>query len=303
MSSDNAGVSADSESKSRQLSRENSMGNPPEREIAENEDSIYRSSSQEEDDLNLPPGRMHATRVKERLSGSGSLQVPPALSNILRKRVEGGSAGASVGSVSPGGTGKKSPRSRSRSPHHVNVAAADKAGATTTTFDANSSISSLDDIVDQDILYDRAGLSELEIDVVAKKLHSSREFVNLPPVNERLSEESMDDVHAFSDVQTTRTTSSNASRAGSIATGTGVEFLEPLNECGEEDEDDDDDGSGSGGGEKGNGDALGQQTQVILTNLDNISLNAHHPGGGESDVADRGGGTRGTGTSSLADEE
>jgi len=288
------------------VAREDSIEVPTERvgddrPLAEHEHAAPRrtgsSDSNDDDDdsnLNLPPGRMHATRVPERLSGSqGDLAIPPRLATILqhhqRKRMDGGPRG------------DRSPRTRSRSPSlkdgRTGTASSSAAGpggtsATTVTADANSSISSLEEFVDQDILYDRAGFTELDSDKVQSKLHSSREFANLPPVSERMSEETMDDVHAFSDV----VRSSNASRANSTQTGN-EHALEPLNEI---DEDDLDQISEEGDGYHGDGMMMnnGCPTQVIVTNLDNLSISND-----EDDPSDAARGTRGTGgTSSLLDE-
>ena len=196
-------------------------------------------SSLESDISNLPPGRIKAVR-----GGQERLNAPPGLSNILRRKAERLS----------------SPRSRSRSPG----------------FDANSSISSLDDIVDQDILLDRQGFGDLDLTAEQRKMHSSREFVNLPPVNERMTEDSLEDIHAFSDLPT------NTSRANSLSIATGGEaYLEALDECEEEGEDDD----LSDVEEEPVG-------QIILTNMENLTL--------EQEPAVRG--TRGTGESSLLEE-
>lgn len=110
----------------------------------------------------------------------------------------------------------------------------------------NSSMSSLE----EDMLTDRAGLEELEV-----KLHNSREFVNLTPVNERMTEDTLEDVHAFSDVQR----SSNASRANSISVQ-GEAPLQPLDECDEEDYSD--------------LEADDSHPAVILTNMENLTINA-----------------------------
>jgi len=60
---------------------------------------------------------------------------------------------------------------------------------------------------------------------------------SLPPVNERLSKDTLEDVHAFSDV--TKTSGSVSSRANSITTGgdVGSLLLETLDECEEFEED------------------------------------------------------------------
>jgi hypothetical protein len=238
------------------------------------------SSDDEEYYVNLPPGRMHATRVPERLTGStGNLHIPPGLTTILRKKLgeTAGVGGTGVVAAVPSGG---SPRSRSRSP-----SVKEKTTTTTHPTDANSSISSFDDIADQDILYDRGGFVELaEADFTSdrRKLHNSREFTNLPPVCERSSEDMLEDAHAFNDPVIVR--SSNASRANSIGTGAD-QFLEPLNE--DDEEDDLDDITEEGDSE--------HETQVIVTNLDNLSLS-------EDYRMAAGAGTRGTGESSLMEE-
>lgn len=244
------------------------------------------SSDDEEYYVNLPPGRMHATRVPERLSGStGNLHIPPGLTTILRKKMVETTGGTGFIPV-PGGAGVipvpggGSPRSRSRSP-----SVKEKTTTTTHPSDANSSISSFDDIVDQDILYDRGGFVELaEADFTSdrRKLHNSRDFSNLPPVCERSSEDMLEDAHAFNDPVIVR--SSNASRANSIGTGAD-QFLEPLNE--DDEEDDLDDITEEGDSE--------HETQVIVTNLDNLTLS-------EDYRMAAGAGTRGTGESSLMEE-
>lgn len=256
------------------LQREDSLVDVPDHVPNETEDADHQlllsqrqREQEEEQDLNLPPGRIKAIRVPERLSGSGGhLQIPPGLSTILRKRV----VDAGPGSVQS--------RSRSRSP---SIKSGEKQQTASTTHDGNSSISSLDEIMDQDILYDRAGFCELEAETSSqRKLHSSRDFSNLPPVNERMTEDTLEDVHAFSDVPR----SSNASRTGgSIATGNEA-FLEPLNE--EDDEDDLD---------QITEEDEDQVQQVILTNLDNLALDARDGALGAP-------GTRETGESSLMEE-
>jgi hypothetical protein len=234
---------------------------------------------------------MHATRVPERLTGmlssgggGGSLHIPPSLSNILRKRLDGSGSGSS-------------PRSRSRSPS-LKDGTTTKATTTTTITSATmtmgdatnslSSISSLEDIVGvdhQDILYDRAGfveLSESDVSSERRRLHNSREFANLTPVCERSSEDMLEDAHAFADPVVSR--SSNASRATTNSIGTGADqFLEPLNEDDEEDDLDDITEEDE------------QETHVILTNLDNISLSDDYRMEARA-------GTRGTGESSLVEE-
>ena len=174
-----------------------------------------------------PPLRIHATRVPERLSGSASvLQIPPGLQGqVQARRRKSDSAMLST----------LSSRSGSRSPGNTN-------------FDGGSSLSSLEEVIDPDILTDKMGLVELDC-----KDHSSNRGLNascsnLPPVTERMSEETLEDCHAFSDVRR----DGSVSRGNSITTGGEVSsnILEPLDECDDED-------SNEGG-------------QVILTNMEEI---------------------------------
>lgn len=178
----------------------------------------------EQEELNLPPGRMHAVKQDVRLTAA-----PPGLNRILRRKMEG-----------------QSPM-RSRSPSLKDRST-----------ESNSSTSSLEDIIDSDILFDRQGFVELD---VPTKLHNSREFT-MPSVNERMTEDSLDDVHAFSDVPR----SSNASRANSVSVNASEQgFLEALDECEEEDSDSD-----------------AGEAQVILTNIENLTLEAQNDGTTES---------------------
>eukprot|EP00547_Thalassionema_nitzschioides_P006598 CAMPEP_0194208182 /NCGR_PEP_ID=MMETSP0156-20130528/6697_1 /TAXON_ID=33649 /ORGANISM="Thalassionema nitzschioides, Strain L26-B" /LENGTH=447 /DNA_ID=CAMNT_0038935091 /DNA_START=113 /DNA_END=1456 /DNA_ORIENTATION=+ len=125
---------------------------------------------------NLTPLRFHATRVPERLSSSGSTIINQSL---LRKNLSSDTTKPSSRSVSP------SLRAET---------------------DANSSISSLD--TESDILTDRMGLEELDLE---KQKYFVCSFSSLPPVNERLSKDTLEDVHAFSDIiKTTGSLSSSS---------------------------------------------------------------------------------------------
>ncbi len=105
-------------------------------------------------------------------------------------------------------------------------------GNSSYTFDGNSSISSLEDQgIDTDILTDKMGVLELNLKVqqeISQSLHKS--LSNLPAVNERLRDETLEDCHAFTDLKREGTTS----RGGSITTG--GEALEPLEEIEDESE-------------------------------------------------------------------
>lgn len=221
----------------------------------------------------LPPGRLHATtRAEIRLR-----------SNLI------GDGTASVGSSGSGGGGRRrksieyplSPRSKSPS-------FARGGGATATTTDGNSSISSLEDLADSDILYDRYGLADSDVLSAASsaenKRNKTREFVNLTPVTERMTEDTLEDVHAFSDVKapshggggTGITIASSGSVDGDKA------LLDPLLEEGDED-DEEDDGEGNE-----DDDSLDDPYDsnafppVILTNIENLSLQAQEEEGSDA---------------------
>jgi hypothetical protein len=155
-----------------------------------------------------PPLRSNATRVPERLFGSlSTLQIAPNLNKrFLRRKSEPTVMSSRSGSRSPG------------------------------NFDGGSSISSLEDAgIDTDILTDKMGFLELDLERTQEDSHSlNRSLSNLNTVSERLSEETLDDCHAFSDVKR----DGNLSRGNSITTGGEVSsnILEPLDEVDDEDE-------------------------------------------------------------------
>lgn len=147
-------------------------------------------------DEDLPPLRMNAARVEQRLSASVS-SINPVMINFRRKSIDFAT------------------RSRSRSPSLKDYG------------DASSSVSSLDDL-DSDILTDRMGLEELERET-RKQLEGS--VSSLTPVSERLSEATLEDIHAFTDIQ------KGPSRCNSIATNdVNSVQLETLDECDDEED-------------------------------------------------------------------
>lgn len=211
------------------------------------------------DDLDLPPLRIHA---KNRLSSS-SLQIPPGIqSQMSQKRYSldskvtlqsasptgVGSIASSIGSHHRrGGSRSRSPSLRSRERH----------------MDGNSSFSSLEDIVDPDILYDKMGFVELDNKKQQPPGHNSYTF--LTPVSERLSEDTLEDVHAFSDLSANTNTrpSSSVGTGGSTVGGeVSSHVLEPLYEGDDDDLESEEDVEND---ER-------QPSQVILTNLENITL-------------------------------
>jgi len=212
-------------------------------------------------DINLPPGRMHAVKGHHRLQGSSGSGMETF-----------GQAGGGGGSTSsaPG-----TPRSRSRSPSLRGTGGGGDGKVTMSTADANSSISSFDDL-DRDILTDRAGIMD-DLSESQRKLHSSKEFHLPATVNERLCDDSLEDSHAFSDVGVR---SSNCSRVSMRSGSNGDAMLEPLDECEEGLEENSFEGEDDEFDE--NGDA-NNTTTVILTNMENLNLQQDpHPGAGES---------------------
>ena len=125
--------------------------------------------------------------------------------------------------------------------------------------------------IEQDILLDRAGFmlgsstyaSDNE-SLLSKGSGTSQQSqrnnssstnnTNLPPLNERLSEDTLEDVHAFSDV---KITSSNASRAASA--GAVESFLEALDEIDEEEENNEDE-------------FIIAETKNIIVNMENLAM-------------------------------
>lgn len=112
----------------------------------------------------------------------------------------------------------------------------------------DSSVSSRSsmDMVDNDILTDRMGMEDLNSSVCSatrEQLHNP--VAALPPVNERLSEDTLEDVHAFSDI-------SRSSRGNSVAalSEVGSLYLDTL----EEEEEDDNDGG------------------VMISNMENLTI-------------------------------
>jgi hypothetical protein len=279
----------------------------------------------------IPSSPVYINRMK------GTLSVPPQLQSILKRRLleRSGSSSSGLGGgpvaddmsstlfTAGGGVGGGG-RSSRHSSRSVSPSVRDK--ATASTYDANSSISSLEDFV-EDLLTDRAGLEELDPNAESlsrsssklglhgsgRDFHSHQSGPTLPSVNERMSEDALEDVHAFKDLTISATSgsrSSNASRAGnsSIATGQGGVFLEPLDEEEGTDFDTDSEGdnlleggkNGEFGDNKLDGTSSAGMTQVILTNIETLTLRQ------DDAVDDEDGGphgaTRATGESSLMGE-
>jgi hypothetical protein len=184
----------------------------------------------DEDDLPdfTPPLRIHATKKlgasEQRLTGSHSqLQGLPSREVLQAQHMKRRKSDpANLSSRS----GSESPRSRGSGQRHRN-----------NNYDGGSSISSLEEQgIDIDILTDKMGVLELDLKTQQDIAHTlNKSLSNLPAVTERMCDETLEDVHAFSDVKRETGT---LSRGGSIATGGEVSsnILEPLEEIDDEDE-------------------------------------------------------------------
>ena len=267
-------------------------------------------------DVNLPPGRMHAVKGQHRLQGSAG-----NLNYFLEHGMLSG--GGYNTNTSGSGSAPGTPRSRSRSPSMRATMAGMLSGGgsgnvvdgsgttgkvTLTTADGNSSISSFDDYLSDksaDILTDRAGLLDDLSESQRKLSHSGVKELHMPPtVNERMTEDTLEDIHAFSDV----VRSSNCSRVSVVSGSNGEGMLEPLDECEEglEEEDsldgndDHDDPEHLPGGAAG-GFLQPRTATVILTNMENLTIHADDD---DSAAAQRNGGGDATAASeSLLGEE
>lgn len=214
------------------------------------------------DDLDLPPLRIHS---KNRFSSS-SLQIPPGIQNQMTQKRYSLDSKTALASASPTGVGSlassiasrrgrsrsRSPSLRSRGDRHI---------------DGNSSLSSLEEIVDRDILYDKLGFVELENNNSKKQQMNGHNSFTLTPVSERMSEDTLEDVHAFSDLSANTNTRPSSSVGNSTTGGSTVggevssHMLEPLYEGDDDDLESD---------EEENDDR--KPSQVIVTNLENITL-------------------------------
>lgn len=239
------------------------------------EGDINTSAAADDADLNLPPGRMNAVKGTHRLQGSGSNLVGMLHMNSSMSKL----------GTETSRSRSKSPSMKERQKERSASLGAIGTGYTSTTNDGNSSISSGEDGnsahtglgPDNDIFTDRFGFYDDMADNV-RRMHNSREFLNLPPtVNERMTEDSLEDTHAFSDLQV-RTRSSNASLVSGVSSVANEAVLEPLDECEEglEDsdyEDDEVDEDGNPTNVEGSGNKKKKiHPTIILTNMENLNL-------------------------------
>ena len=195
------------------------------------------------DTQDLPPLRLHATRVPERLSSSVSLPNSSTTTTHQRRR-----------------SFDRNKKSRSKSPSLQQDQTA------TTVADGGSSLSSLEDFVNMDILTDKQGMMELSLKEEERKTHQLHQSSgSLAPVHERLSEETLEDSHAFNDIKTPSLSSRGNSTVGT-AGDVGSYLLETLDE---EDEEQDDT-------------LVANNGEVIFTNMENLTIHEEQDDGNES---------------------
>ena len=165
-----------------------------------------------------PPLRINTSKLG--LAGSYStLEIPGKLEKEVKKKMRRRKSDPPSGH-----------RSGSRSPAYYD-------GGSSVSATGGSSISSLEDLgIDTDLLTDKMGF--LELDLKEQQDNSdrlNRSLSNLPPVSERMSDETLEDCHAFTDLKREE---GHISRGNSITTGGEVSsnLLEPLDEGDEEEE-------------------------------------------------------------------
>ena len=195
-----------------------------------------------DDDLPAPL-RFNAVRVPDRLAMSASSFFP---SNT-----------PPISTLSPGAS--PLPPAHRRKPLAEDIMAALKKGGSIDLSSANSSLGDLD------LLTDRMAFQELDKDQRPKLDLSG---TSLQPVNERLSEDTLEDCRAFTDVLR-GSGGSVTSRSGANSIATGGDAASVLETLAEEDEDDDDDDNMISG-TNGNVDA------IHISNLENLSIELHH---------------------------
>lgn len=216
-------------------------------EVEQSNEEMLRSLKKEDalesfEESDLQPLRTNLARGNERLySSTSALQVPTNLLHQMstRKRYtfDVKNHGSRSGSCSP--------------------SLKERATVSTAYGDGNSSISSIESF-DPDILYDKMGFVELDLkdqQQLNKQLHASVD--NLPPLFERMCDDTLEDAHAFSDLSVSSISRPASSVGGSsIAGDLGCHFLEALDELDEVQEEDCDNNNDG----------------VILINMENLKL-------------------------------
>jgi len=201
------------------------------------------------DDMDLPPLRVQAGKATTRRSLTSS--ASPLQTGTLRRRRSLDCAYSRT-------------RSRSPSSHRLRDYGHGSVGDST----LQRSFSELEEFVDPDILYDSKGLLS-ELDVIGEKEEKQRSSSarSLTMVVERMSEEALEDIHAFSDLTVNSNTRASCASVGGSTWGGDVcsHILAPLNEY--EDEDDISDQEYD----------ENEDGQIILTNMEKIAVLENEP--------------------------
>lgn len=231
-------------------------GDPPPKSVVEKADDFDEEDPEiEELEENLAPLHLHATRremFRPRLSGTPNERGHRSRSSSRGSHRSRSSSPAGGGGILPSASSTSVSSAEGPSANEREARRLSGGGSASMLYDGNLSISSIED-VDPDILLDRMGFEELEPPashpVAGGTLASPG--AHLPPVNERLSEETLEDCHAFQDlsVPSGGHSSHPSSRGGSVAGGSRTGEDQGLETLDEEEENSDDDENGDGGKE------------------------------------------------------
>mmetsp|Transcript_40074 Transcript_40074/g.60678 ORF Transcript_40074/g.60678 Transcript_40074/m.60678 type:complete len:289 (+) Transcript_40074:147-1013(+) len=186
------------------------------------------------DEANAPPLHLHAMRIPARLQGSITKTQPRSRSSSRsRPNSRSTSPVPNNKSLSGGGSGMGTPTPSGEALSDCAITSVSSASS----FDGNASERSINtDNLDPDIFTDQKGFEDIECP--PKEIGASLGHFVLPPLNERLSDETLEDCHAFSDVVITKNNSRPSSVCGGSLVGNESILLETLDECFEEDEED-----------------------------------------------------------------
>uniref|UniRef100_A0A7S4N9I5 Uncharacterized protein n=2 Tax=Odontella aurita TaxID=265563 RepID=A0A7S4N9I5_9STRA len=203
----------------------------------------------EESELEAAPLHLHTLRVPARLRGSTTpIGVRSRSSSRSRSNSRDVSPSPASKAGSDGGKGHRRTSSRESDKVPSLVPGTETSGGT-----VSSGSSIVDSEIDPDILLDRAGFEEMEPplphEVAMGPLASPGMNVQaghssgvLPSVNERMSEETLDDCHAFTEL--TNALHHSLRSLKDNEGGEDKDQLDPLPEADENDEELDDDNGG-----------------------------------------------------------
>eukprot|EP00567_Pseudictyota_dubia_P002714 CAMPEP_0197444620 /NCGR_PEP_ID=MMETSP1175-20131217/10059_1 /TAXON_ID=1003142 /ORGANISM="Triceratium dubium, Strain CCMP147" /LENGTH=523 /DNA_ID=CAMNT_0042975439 /DNA_START=103 /DNA_END=1674 /DNA_ORIENTATION=- len=217
-------------------------------------DDTFKTGEDDEDEdledaeLEAAPLHLHTLRVPARLRGSGTpIGVRSRSSSRSRSNSRDVSPSPASKAGSDKGSGGKHRRTSSRESDKVPslVPGTETSGGT-----VSSGSSVVDSEIDPDILLDRAGFEELEPPppheismgpLASPGMQGGHGSGLLSSVNERMSEETLDDCHAFTDLAGALHQSLRSLREGETGDD-GKGKLEPLQEEDKEEDDNDDNG-------------------------------------------------------------